>query len=273
MKFHMYIVFLIYSACILKINAQWSNIDYEIFDIVSSLEETEGKGTTFYSFLDLKKGPDSRIDEINKAYRQKALELHPDKIKDKKFYKISQERFSKLGLIANILRNGESKERYDFFYKNGFPKWKGSGYYYSRYKPSFKFVLIILLIIFSSFQYVASKLNATRSRNRIKYYISSAIYAARGHNMTYKSNSGRKKVINQETGQTFIVEPDNSVYFINTDGTKWLLDVNNVPPARLKDTFIFVFLRFIWKHSIKRVYYIIFKNQNILKHNDKIKHK
>ncbi|EMR08684.1 hypothetical protein PNEG_02862 [Pneumocystis murina B123] len=254
MKFHIYMVFLIHSIYIFKINAQWSNIDYEIFNIVSSLEETEGKGTTFYSFLDLKKGPNSKIDEINKAYRQKALELHPDKIKDKKSYKISQERFSKLGLIANILRNDESKKRYDFFYKNGFPKWKGSGYYYSRYRPGFSFVLLILLIIFSSFQYIASKLNATRNRNRIKYYISSARYAARGRNMTYKSNSGRRKVINQKTGQTFIVEPDNSVYFINADGTKWLLDINDIPQARLTDTFIFVFLRFLWKHSIKRVY-------------------
>jgi hypothetical protein len=26
-------------------------------------------------------------------------------------------------------------QRYDFFYKNGVPKWRGTGYYYSRYRP------------------------------------------------------------------------------------------------------------------------------------------
>ena len=24
---------------------------------------------------------------------------------------------------------------YDFFYKNGVPKWRGTGYYYSRFRP------------------------------------------------------------------------------------------------------------------------------------------
>lgn len=26
-------------------------------------------------------------------------------------------------------------KRYDFFYKNGVPKWRGTGYYYSRFRP------------------------------------------------------------------------------------------------------------------------------------------
>ena len=28
-----------------------------------------------------------------------------------------------------------SDGRYDFFYKNGVPKWRGTGYYYSRFRP------------------------------------------------------------------------------------------------------------------------------------------
>lgn len=75
MKACLYGIFLIHSIYIMKAASKWSTADYEIFDIVSALESTEGKGTTFYSFLNLKKGPDSKIDEINKAYRQKALEL------------------------------------------------------------------------------------------------------------------------------------------------------------------------------------------------------
>lgn len=26
-------------------------------------------------------------------------------------------------------------DRYDFFYKNGVPRWRGTGYYYSRFRP------------------------------------------------------------------------------------------------------------------------------------------
>ncbi|CCJ29029.1 unnamed protein product [Pneumocystis jirovecii] len=236
------------KAC-LYAASKWSTADYEIFDIVSALESTEGKGTTFYSFLNLKKGPDSKIDEINKAYRQKALELHPDKIKDKKLHKISQERFSRLGLIANILRDDERKKRYDFFYKNG------------------KGVDIIILDI----DLVLASLNAMRHRNRIKYYILSARYAARGPNITSQRNPGRRKVIDQETGRSFIVEPDNSVYFVDTNGSKWHLDINNVPPAQLKNIFIFVFLRFLWKHSFKRLYHILLqKPEHTSKPNNKI---
>ncbi|KAG4304909.1 hypothetical protein PORY_001584 [Pneumocystis oryctolagi] len=264
MKIYLYGFLLIPSIYTIKAISQWSSIDYEIFDIVSALESTEGKGTTFYSFLDLKKGPNSKIDEINKAYRQKALELHPDKIKDKKSYKISQERFSRLKLITDILKNDESKKRYDFFYKNGFPKWKGNGYYYSRYRPSLIFVLLILIMISSTLQYIIARLNATRRRNRVKYYILSAIYAARGHNMTSQRNFGRRKITNQETGHSFIVEPDNSVYLIDTNGSKLRLDVNSVPPAKFTNTFAFVFLKFLWNHSFKKLYYTRLQKQKRL---------
>ncbi len=71
-----------------------------------------------------------------------------------------QERFARLGVIASILRSEDGRERsvsceitwlllgqpklmrlickirrYDFFYKNGVPRWRGTGYYYSRFRP------------------------------------------------------------------------------------------------------------------------------------------
>ncbi|CAG8669184.1 7070_t:CDS:2, partial [Acaulospora colombiana] len=39
----------------------------------------------------------------------------------------SKEKFALLGSIASILRNPESRERYNFFLKNGVPKWRGGG--------------------------------------------------------------------------------------------------------------------------------------------------
>jgi hypothetical protein len=61
------------------------------------------------------------------------------------------ERFARLGVIATILKDTEGRKRYvnfvrvpnvyltahryDFFYKNGVPKWRGSGYYYARFRP------------------------------------------------------------------------------------------------------------------------------------------
>lgn len=54
------------------------------------------------------------------------------------------DRFARLGVIAAILRNGEKRKRYDFFYKNGVPKWRGTGYYYERFRPGLGVRLIPL---------------------------------------------------------------------------------------------------------------------------------
>ena len=56
------------------------------------------------------------------------------------------ERFSRLGVVAHVLR-GEGRERYDHFLKNGFPKWRGTGYYYTRYRPGIGSVLIGLFLV------------------------------------------------------------------------------------------------------------------------------
>ncbi|CAJ0767125.1 3651_t:CDS:10, partial [Entrophospora sp. SA101] len=55
----------------------------------------------------------------------------PDKNPDRD----TKEKFSRLSSIGAILRNSESRERYNFFLKNGVPKWRGTGYYYSRHRP------------------------------------------------------------------------------------------------------------------------------------------
>jgi curved DNA-binding protein CbpA len=44
------------------------------------------------------------------------------------------ERFARLGAVAAILRDAERRERYDFFYINGVPRWPGIGYYYERFR-------------------------------------------------------------------------------------------------------------------------------------------
>lgn len=62
------------------------------------------------------------------SYRKKSRLLHPDKMRNPS--KEATDRFARLGVIANILR-GPEKERYDFFLQKGFPKWKGTGYYYA----------------------------------------------------------------------------------------------------------------------------------------------
>ena len=115
-------------------------------------------------------------DEIVKAYRKKSKIIHPDKakqslvaskakttskpilgLKNKKpgvhvnkaptdseiqtAVKRASERYARLGVVAEILK-GPGRERYDFFLSSGFPKWRGTGYYYARFRPGLGSVLI-----------------------------------------------------------------------------------------------------------------------------------
>ena len=115
-------------------------------------------------------------EEIVKAYRKKSKIIHPDKakqslvaskakatskpilgLKNKKpgvhvnrapteseiqaAVKKASERYARLGSVAEILK-GPGRERYDFFLSSGFPKWRGTGYYYARFRPGLGSVLI-----------------------------------------------------------------------------------------------------------------------------------
>lgn len=102
----------------LALAAQWSTQDYEIFDVARALEKAEGANVTFYSFLNVSSR--ANVDDISKAYKKRSLQLHPDKNRG---VKDAQKRFERLGLIAKMLRTPEVRERYDHFYRNGFPKW------------------------------------------------------------------------------------------------------------------------------------------------------
>ncbi|ODN74588.1 hypothetical protein L202_06947 [Cryptococcus amylolentus CBS 6039] len=151
----------------------WTKEDYEIFDLVSALETAEGKGVNFYSHLSI--SPSATTQQITKAYRKKSLELHPDKnpgVKD------IEERFARLGLIAGILRGKESRERYNFFYKNGVPRWRGTGYYYARYRPTLSHTLVFLVLLSNLFHRLVLQLNFQKHRARISYFETAAKSAA-----------------------------------------------------------------------------------------------
>jgi len=59
--------------CIYSPSSKNNQEDHEIFDLVSELEAAEGKGTTFYSFLEVPFT--AATNEIVKAYRKKSVLL------------------------------------------------------------------------------------------------------------------------------------------------------------------------------------------------------
>jgi curved DNA-binding protein CbpA len=124
----------------------FDELDHQIFDVVDSLAVVSD--LNFYSILDVDQTASTA--QIQKAYRKKALALHPDKndtAEAAQLYKV-------LTQISVVLKDDNMRNRYDAHLKKGFPSWRGSGYYYSKYKPGFLIALLFTLFFISVAQYI-----------------------------------------------------------------------------------------------------------------------
>lgn len=158
---------------------------------------SEGPDVTFYDFLGIP--PSASQEDIKKAYHKKSRLLHPDKIKQnlvasakthdqnkpsrseiKNAQKDASDRYARLTIVVNILR-GAGRERYDFFLSNGFPKWKGTGYYYARFRPGLGSVLLGLFIcVGGGGHWLALYLGWKRQKEFVGRYVKFARHAAWG---------------------------------------------------------------------------------------------
>ncbi|KAK8050347.1 DnaJ domain-containing protein [Apiospora phragmitis] len=210
-----------FLALLTPLTAAWSKevthmqfLDQEIFRIRDEVALHEGPDVSFYDVLGV--AASASHDEISRAYRKRTQALHPDKVKrqlmaekttkskdkskdtkDKKksavkppsqseikaAIKAADEKQARLGVIAGILR-GSSRARYDHFMSNGFPTWKGTGYYYNRYRPGLGTVLVGCFLAGGGlFHYVALYMSWRRQREFVDRYIKYARNAAWGENV------------------------------------------------------------------------------------------
>ncbi|RMZ80658.1 hypothetical protein DV738_g2657, partial [Chaetothyriales sp. CBS 135597] len=196
---------------LLVVVSAFTKEDHEIFRLREEVEGAEGPGVSFYDFIGV--SPSATWEEIDKAFRRKSRTLHPDKARNsfiaarstpkpkkkgekrtpgvhvskgpteaeiKKFTKEATQRYSRLGVVASVLK-GPQRERYDHFLRHGFPAWKGTGYYYSRYRPGLGTVLFGLFLAGGGVaHYLALKISYTRQRDFIERYIRQARKSAWG---------------------------------------------------------------------------------------------
>lgn len=162
---------------------------------------SEGSNITFYTFVGVTRK--ATMDEINRAYRRKTAKIHPDKARQSfvadykakhngkapsnnqvdSFYKRATERSTRLSLIANLLRD-DRRDRYDFFLDHGFPTWRGTDYYFERYRPGAGTVLLGLFVAICGLaHYGALILSWKRQRQFVENHIKQARKLAYGNSM------------------------------------------------------------------------------------------
>lgn len=238
----------------------WSASDYEIFKLNDKVKEDLGKDTTFYSWLNLPKGPKSSYEEINQAYRKLSKRIHPDRFagKSKKLRKQAEEKFQRFSLVGNILRDRALKKRYDYFLDKGFPKWKGTGYYYSKFRPGVALTIGLLFVIAGVLQFVALKINRKQDYKRVKGLREEIKRQAWGGSTIPPTDGLDRKISNQMTGKDFIIKADGNVYYVDTDekGNQSLFEVDeNDVNVNLsyKESILFKMPAFVWNCTLGRI--------------------
>ncbi len=104
----------------------------------------------------------------------------PSEKEVKNAYKQATERYARLAVVAKLLQT-ENRERYDHFLAHGFPKWRGTGYYYARFRPGLGSVLVgLFLVLGGGAHYGALFLGWKRQREFIDRYIRQARRTAWG---------------------------------------------------------------------------------------------
>ncbi|CAN9203369.1 unnamed protein product [Alternaria alternata] len=178
--------------------AAWTKEDHEIFRIRDEVAKADGANVTFYDLLGVK--PSASQDQLTQALRKKSRELHPDKArkvfvanyakKNNKKKPTNKEieahlkkvtaAYQRLSVVGKMLKGAE-RERYDHFLRNGFPAWRGSGYYYERFRPGLGSVIVGLLAVFGGgFHYFALLMSWKRRREFAERYIRQARKTAWG---------------------------------------------------------------------------------------------
>jgi curved DNA-binding protein CbpA len=190
-------------ALLSPLTAAWTKEDREIFRIRDEImaHETDS-AATFYDILGI--APSASIDDITKAYRKMSRSLHPDKVKQtlrsehtaqkksgvnvktltaseiKTAVKRAGEAQARLSLIVNILR-GPERDRYDYFLGHGFPRWKGTDYYYNRYRPGLGTVIVgLFLVVGGGVHYLIMFMSWKRQKEFLERYIKFARETAWG---------------------------------------------------------------------------------------------
>ncbi|KAI3631428.1 hypothetical protein MIR68_010918 [Amoeboaphelidium protococcarum] len=133
---------------------QRRELDYRIWDLMDDMVAYFGEGKNWYEVLNV---PDNApAAEITKSYKKLSLQYHPDKNDAPD----ADKKFKVLGGVSKILRDNQSRARYNHWLHTGIPFWRGSKFYFRKSENlSVTASFLLVLIGAACVQYAAQFVN------------------------------------------------------------------------------------------------------------------
>lgn len=113
--------------------------DYRLYDLSDRMQSLTGH-KTFYELLEV--DPAANRSTIATAFRKKSMTWHPDRNQNDPS---AESKFALLSDAAAVLRDAESRSRYDWIL-NEAPVWHKSGYYVKKYMTAKLSILQVLVM-------------------------------------------------------------------------------------------------------------------------------
>lgn len=267
MKFHFTLAVWVLLAQFVT-SASFSNVDQEIFKVNHELKADLGEGIDFYQWLNLPKKAKSSYDEITRAYKKLSVKLHPDKFyqknkskyplrKFKKLEKLNNERYQRLSIIGEILRS-DRKQRYDFYLSQGFPKWNGQNFLYSKFKPGLILTCLLVFVIVGVLHYILISLQRSQERKRVESLKLDLKKSAWPNGYPPLDFSDRK-LTSPQLDKVFLVKGDGSIYWIEQDDKGndiglHLVDSTDIQDVTFRDSLFYKAPVSFWNLTVAKMF-------------------
>ncbi|CUS24207.1 LAQU0S14e02608g1_1 [Lachancea quebecensis] len=219
--------------------------EVQIFQLHQEIQKY-GKNVDFYKLLKLPKLKESTSQEIRKNFRQLSKKYHPDK--NKKYRKL----YERLNLATKILSNDSQRKTYDYYLKNGFPKYdfKKGGFFFSRVQPSTYFILAFIYIACGLIHYVLLRLQNDGNKARIERFLREV----KAQDDT--NGLGEKQLLLRQSeddeGKKIIVRLGD-VLVVQPDGTEALVSTKDIKTPGISDSMLLSLPLWLWNKSIGKL--------------------
>ncbi|SCU88117.1 LANO_0D01156g1_1 [Lachancea nothofagi CBS 11611] len=220
--------------------------EVQIFQLQQEIEKTYGADLDLYQLLKLPKLRESSSLEIRKNFRKLSKTYHPDK--NKKYKKL----YERLNLATKILIDESQRKVYDYYLKNGFPKYdfKKGGFYFTRVQPKVWVISSLVYLACGFIHFIILRLQNDGNKARIERFLREV------KTQDDTNGLGEKRLLlkqnPKEEGKQLVVKL-GEVFVVQPDGSEALISTQDIKNPGIADCLLVTLPLWVWNKSIGRM--------------------